>query len=114
MATYYEVTLSDIDKMIRDIKYPPLNGGPTEDDITGMLNCCADIIYDLTTEAYNSAEIEDHAEELESAVTDAADGVEDVIADIYAAINEGSLQRSPVILELISDLDQVLYKLRGV
>lgn len=86
MATDYEVTLSDIDKMIRDIKYPPLNGGPTRDDITGMLDCCADIICYLTTEADNSEENADRVEELEIAIEDAADTIGDAIIDLDTLI----------------------------
>lgn len=109
MATDYEVTLSDIDKMIRDIKYPPLNGGPTRDDITGMLDCCADIICGLMTEAENSEDNADRAEELESAINDAAERIDEAIEDLDILIEnlpdiKGLTEISDKLREVRSDL----------
>ena len=38
ILTERERQLDDIDKAVRDVKYPPLNGGPTLEDLAGLLD----------------------------------------------------------------------------
>lgn len=87
MAKDYTTTLSDVDKMVRDIKYPPLNGGPTQDEITGMLEHLADIVFDLSTDMGCMVDHEDRAEELEDRAEELEDGINEAVEQLAYAID---------------------------
>ena len=86
MAKDYTTTLSDVDKMVRDIKYPPLNGGPTQDEITGMLEHLADIVFDLSTDMGSMVDHEDRAEELEDGINEAVEQLAYAIDSLAARL----------------------------
>ena len=59
-----------LEKMARDMEYPPLNGGPTQEEIIGALKAAAEVIDDYEAEESTNSENTDRVEELESAIED--------------------------------------------
>lgn len=103
--------VESLEKMANDIQYPPLNGGPTQDEILAMLRAAADVIDGLESDIDEQAEATDRAEELESAVEDAADKLDDIVINLTLAQASGELGESKAleaiqgaIMEVRSDL----------
>lgn len=101
--------VESLEKMANDIQYPPLNGGPTQDEILAMLRAAADVIdgqesYIDEQESYidEQDEAADRAEELERAVEDAADKLDDIVINLTLAQASGELGESKA-LEAIQD-----------
>lgn len=93
--------VESLEKMANDIQYPPLNGGPTQDEILAMLRAAADVIDGQ----------ESDIDELESAVTEASDKLDDIVINLTLAQASGELGESKAleaiqgaIMEVRSDL----------
>lgn len=100
-----------LEKLARDMEYPPFNGGPTQEEIIGALKAAADVIgeYEYKTDEYE--ERADRVEELESAIEDAVDKADDILIILSTAVAAGELPEcKPVeecetkLMEIISDL----------
>jgi hypothetical protein len=94
--------VESLEKMANDIQYPPLNGGPTKDDILAMLRGASAVIAELESDIDDQDEAADRAEELESAVTEASDKLDDIVINLTLAQASGELGESKA-LEAIQD-----------
>lgn len=81
ILTERERQLDDIDQAIRETEYPPLNGGPTIQDLAGMLKGAAATIEELGDQVDEMEESADRCDELQDAVDDAVNELEDIIAE---------------------------------
>lgn len=95
-------TSESLAQMARELQYPPLNGGPTQDDIIRALRVASEIIEEYEIKEDDSDEKDDRIEELESTVEDAADKLDDVIIDLTLAQASGELRECKA-LEAIQD-----------
>ena len=107
ILTERERQLDDIDKAVRDVKYPPLNGGPTLEDLSGLLEGAAATIEELGDEVDELEETSDRCEELQEAINDAADKVDDVITDLNIAVDSGKLGMCKELEEILGRLMEV-------
>ena len=97
--------------MANDIQYPPLNGGPTKDDILAMQRAAAAVIAELPSYVDDYDDYVDRVKELESAVEEAANKLDDIDTDLTLAQASGELGESKAleaiqgaIMEVRSDL----------
>ena len=86
--------VESLEKMANDIQYPPLNGGPTKDDILAMLRAAAAVTAELTSYNDDYDDYVDRVEELESAVEEAAHKLDDIDTDLTLAQASGELGES--------------------
>ena len=112
ILTERERQLDDIDKAVRDVKYPPLNGGPTLEDLSRLLEGAAATIEKLGDEVDELEETSDRCEELQEAINDAADKVDDVITDLNIAVASGKLGMCKELEEILGRLMKVRSDLR--
>lgn len=82
ILTERERQLDDIDQAIRETEYPPLNGGPTIQDLSGLLKGAAATIEELGDQVDEMEERADRCDELQDAVEDAVNELEDVIIEL--------------------------------
>ena len=87
--------VESLEKMANDIQYPPLNGGPTQDEILAMLRAAAD-----------------RAEEQERAVEDAADKLDDIVINLTLAQASGELGESKALEAILGAIMEVRSDLR--
>lgn len=95
--------------MARDMEYPPLNGGPTQEEIINALKAAADVIDDHETEESTDSENADRVEELESAIEDAADKAGEILIDLRLAVESGELPTC----KTVEDMETQLMKIRS-
>lgn len=112
ILTERERQLDDIDQAIRETKYPPLNGGPTIQDLAELLKGAAATIEELGDEVDEMEETSDRCEELQEAINDAADKVNDVITDLNIAVASGKLGMCKELEEILGHLMKVRSDLR--
>ena len=86
MNTNNETFAEHLEKLARDMEYPPLNGGPTKEEIINALKAAADVIGDYETEESTNSEHADRVEELESAIEDATDKLDDILVSLRLAM----------------------------
>ena len=79
MNTVSNSFAESLEKLARDIQYPPMNGGPTQDEIISSLRAAADIIdeYEEADDALEEAN--ERAEELEELIKEALDDLQECI-----------------------------------
>ena len=77
-----EQQLEDIDKARRAVKYPPLNGGPTIEDLSGLLKGAAATIKELSGQVDEAEETSERCDELQDAINEAIDKLEDIVLDL--------------------------------
>lgn len=95
-----ESTADYLEKMARDLEYPPLNGGPTKDQIIEALRGAAYVIGELETDGDRQDEQQDKIEELEGAIEDACESLDDLDVSLTLAKASGEIPES-LILEKI-------------
>ena len=83
--------VESLEKMANDIQYPPLNGGPTKDDILAMLRGASAVIAEQESYIDDQDEATDRVEELESAVTEALGKLNDLVINLTLAQASGEL-----------------------
>lgn len=105
--------VESLEKMANDIQYPPLNGGPTKDDILAMLRGASAVIAEQESYIDDQDEATDRAEELESAVTEASDKLDDIVIKLTLAQASGELGESKALEAIQNDIMAVRYNLRG-
>jgi DNA repair exonuclease SbcCD ATPase subunit len=88
ILTERERQLDDIDQAIRETEYPPLNGGPTIEDLVGLLKGAAATIEELGDQVDEMDEAAERCDELQDAINDAVNELEDVILDL-SELSEG-------------------------
>lgn len=82
ILTERERQLEDIEQAIRETEYPPLNGGPTIQDLAQLLKGAAATIEELGDQIDEMDEIAERCDDLQDAVEDAVNELEDVIAEL--------------------------------
>lgn len=88
ILTERERQLEDIEQAIRETEYPPLNGGPTIQDLAGLLKGAAATIEELGDQVDERDETAERCDELQDAIDDAVDKLDDEILDIKGIIAE--------------------------
>lgn len=88
ILTERERQLDDIDQAIRETEYPPLNGGPTIQDLAGLLKGAAATIEELGDQVDEMDETAERCDDLQEAINDAVDKLDDEILDIKGIIAE--------------------------
>lgn len=82
ILTERERQLNDIDQAIRETEYPPLNGGPTIEDLVGLLDGAAATIEELGDQVDEMEETVERCDELQDAINDAVNDLGDVIVEL--------------------------------
>ena len=82
ILTERERQLDDINQAIRETEYPPLNGGPTIQDLSGLLKGAAATIEELGDQVDEMGETAERCDELQDAINDAVDELEEVIVEL--------------------------------
>ena len=89
-----------LETTLRELKYPPLQGGPTKDDIIDVLEAALNCIEDPEDpEKYEDPEDPEKYEELQDEINDLYDGINRAISDLED-------------LEDISEIDGIIEDLR--
>ena len=112
ILTEREQQLDDIDKAVRDVKYPPLNGGPTLEDLAGLLEGAAATIEELGDQMDERDETAERCDDLQDAINYAVDKVDDVITDLDIAVASGKLGMCEELEEILDSLREVRSNLR--
>lgn len=108
ILTERERQLDDIDQAIRETEYPPLNGGPTIEDLVGLLKGAAATIEELGDQVDEMEESADRCDELQDAVEDAVNELEDVIV----VLEDIKLIATPE--DWMKDMEDAITKLRCI
>ena len=103
-----------LEKMARDMEYPPLNGGPTQEEIIGALKAAAEVIDDHETEESTNSENADRVEELESAIEDATDKLNDILISLSQAMKSGEIPTCKTTEDIETQLMEIRSDLRRV
>ena len=101
-----------LEKLARDMEYPPLNGGPTKEEIINALKAAADVIGDYEIEERTDSENADRVEELESAIEDAADKAGEILTDLRLAVESGELPTCKTTEDIETQLMEIRSDLR--
>ena len=112
MNTNNETFAEHLEKLARDMEYPPLNGGPTQEEIINALKAAADVIGDYEIEERTDSENADKVEELESAIEDAADIVNEILIDLRLAVRSGEIPTCKTVENMETELMQIRSDLR--
>lgn len=103
-----------LEKMARDIQYQPYNGGPTQEEIIEALQAAADLIGEYEHDESQSSEDADRIEELESAIEDATDKLDDILIDLSLAMKSGELPTCKTTEDIETTLMEIRSDLRRV
>ena len=114
MNTNNETFAEHIEKLARDMEYPPLNGGPTQEEIIGALKAAADVIDDHETEESTDSENADRIEGQESAIEDAADKIDDILINLSLAVESGEIPTCKTTEDIETQLMEISSDLRRV
>ena len=112
MTTEIERQLEDIDKAVRDTQYPPVQGGPTKDELTELLRGAAGTIEDLDMQMTGMENQADRVEELESVIEDAADNVNEILIDLRLAVRSGEIATCKTLEDMETKLMEIRSDLR--
>lgn len=114
MTTEIERQLEDIDKAVRDTQYPPVQGGPTKDELSELLRGAAGTIEDLDSQLDEIEEQADRVEDLESAIGDATDKIDDILFNLSLAVESGELPACKTLEDMETQLMEIRSDLRRV
>ena len=112
MNTNNETFAEHLEKLARDMEYPPLNGGPTKEEIINALKAAADVIDDHETEESTNSENADRVEELESAIEDATDKLDDILISLSLAMKSGEIPTCQTTEDIKTQLMEIRSDLR--
>ena len=112
MNTVSNSFAESLEKLARDIQYPPMNGGPTQDEIINSLRAAADIIdeYEEADDALEEAT--ERAEELEEIIRKNADNIDAVLIVMSLAVKAGELPENATTESLQNLLSKIHTNLR--
>jgi DNA repair exonuclease SbcCD ATPase subunit len=115
ILTERERQLDDINQAIRETQYPPLNGGPTIQDLAGLLKGAAATIEELGDQVDEMEESADRCDELQDTVDEAANELEDVILDL-SELSEGlkKTAEEPQERMICKALEEIEGKIRAI
>lgn len=113
ILTERERQLDDIDQAIRETEYPPLNGGPTIQDLVGLLKGAAATIEELGDQVDEMEETAERCDELQDAINDAVDKLEDEILDIKGIIAEYDQYMGVCLRKAMERVNDTLMEIRS-
>lgn len=108
-----ERQLKDIDQAIRETEYPPLNGGPTIQDLAGLLKGAVATIEELGDQVDEMDETAERCDELQDAINDAVDKLDDEILDIRSIIEEYDRYMGVCLRKAIEKIKDTLKEIRS-
>ena len=108
----YEAIINKLEDTIRELKYPPLSGKPTEADILVTLDMALNFILSDEVDPDEYAEAQDRIEELESAIEDAADKAEEILTDLRLAVESGEIPTCKTVEDMETQLMEIRSDLR--
>lgn len=82
LAVMYTITIAKLEDTIRELKYPPLIGEPTKEDIIGTLEAALNFLLSEEVDPDEFAETKERVEDLEFGVSEAISELDDLIDDI--------------------------------
>ena len=91
MNTNHDSFAESLEKMARDIQYPPLNGGPTPDEIQDILRAAAEIICHYEVQEDEWGDATERAEELEETIRKNAENIDAVLIGLSLSVKAGEL-----------------------
>ena len=104
ILTERERQLEDIDQAIRETEYPPLNGGPTIQDLAGLLKGAAATIEELGDQVDEMEASADRCDELQDAVNE--------LEDVIVVLEDIKLIATPE--DWKKDMEDAITKLRCI
>ena len=113
ILTERERQLDDIDQAIRETEYPPLNGGPTIQDLAGLLKGAAATIEELGYQVDEKDEIAERCDDLQDAINDAVDKLADEILDIKGIIAEYDRYMGVCLRKAMERVNDTLMEIRS-
>lgn len=111
--TERERQLEDIEQAIRETEYPPLNGGPTIQDLSGLLKGAASTIEELGDQIDEMDETADRCDDLQEAINDAVDKLDDEILDIKGIIAEYDRYMGVCLRKAMERVNDTLMEIRS-
>lgn len=112
MTTKTKRQLEDIDKAVRDTQYPPVQGGPTKDELSELLRGAAGTIEYLDMLMTGMENQADRVEELESVIEDADDKIDDILINLSLAVESGELPACKTLEDMETKLMEIRSDLR--
>lgn len=113
ILTERERQLDDIDQAIRETEYPPLNGGPTVQDLVGLLKGAAATIEELGDQIDERDEIADRCDDLQDAIDEAVEKLDDEILDIKGIIVEYDQYMGVCLRKAMERINNTLMEIRS-
>ena len=111
--TERERQLEDIYQAIRETEYPPLNGGPTIQDLAGLLKGAAAAIEELGDQVDERDETAERCDDLQGAIDDAVDKLDDEILDIKGIIAEYDQYMGVCLRKAMERVNDTLMEIRS-
>lgn len=113
ILTERERQLEDIEQAIRETEYPPLNGGPTLQDLAGLLKGAAAALEELGDKADEMEETAERCEDLQNAIYEAVDKLDDEILDIKGIIAEYDQYMGVCLRKAMERVNDTLVEIRS-
>ena len=110
LTVMYGITIAKLEDTIRDMKYPPLIGEPTKEDIIGTLEAALNFILSEDVDPDEFAETKERVEDLEFGVTEAISELDDLIDDII--IKEDQTHGEDRLCEIADKARHIKYNLQ--
>lgn len=111
--TERERQLEDIYQAIRETEYPPLNGGPTIQDLAGLLKGAAAAIEELGDQVDELEYNGERCDELQDAINVAVDKLDDEILDIKGIIAEYDQYMGACLRKAMERVNDTLMEIRS-
>lgn len=111
--TERERQLEDIEQAIRETEYPPLNGGPTIQDLAGLLKGAAATIEELGDQVDERDETAERCDDLQDAINDAVDKLDNEILDIKGIIAEYDQYMGVCLRKAMERVNDTLMEIRS-
>ena len=86
MNTHNNSLAEHLEKLARDMEYPPLNGGPTQEEIIGALKAAADVIGEYEHDEELIEDLEDLSREALENIDKLRDTIKEVTDDLEECI----------------------------
>lgn len=113
ILTERERQLEDLEQAIRETEYPPLNGGPTIQDLAGLLKGAAATIEELGDQVDEMDETAERCDDLQEAINDAVDKLDDEILDIKGIIAEYDQYMGVCLRKAMERVNDTLMEIRS-